>query len=81
LRVEIITLPTGAADVEVLIENRSIGICGTDLQEYVKGLIFVPKNAEDNTAAPKVLSRKHGSVVRKVGMGVAHAKVGYRVSA
>ena len=80
LRVEDIPLPTEPADDEVVIKNRFVGICGTDLHEYAYGPIFVPKNAEGKTAAPQVLGHEYGGVVTKVGKGVTHVKVGDRVS-
>ncbi len=80
LRVEDIALPAEPAADEVVIENRFVGICGTDLHEYAYGPIFVPKNVEGKTAAPQVLGHEFGGTVTKVGAGVTHVKVGDRVS-
>ncbi|MFS8046550.1 2,3-butanediol dehydrogenase [Rhizobium sp. BR 314] len=67
---------------EVLIENRFCGICGTDLHEYAYGPIFVPKEPHPFTKAhgPQVLGHEFGGVVRAVGEGVSHVKIGDRVS-
>ena len=55
LRIEDIPLPTEPADDEVVIKNRFVGICGTDLHEYAYGPIFVPKDVDGNTAAPHMI--------------------------
>ena len=70
LRVEDIALPTEPAADEVVIENRFVGICGTDLHEYAYGPIFVPKNVEGKTAAPQVLGHEFGGTVTKVNVSV-----------
>ncbi|AUR01575.1 2,3-butanediol dehydrogenase [Phaeobacter inhibens] len=80
LRVEDIALPTDPAEDEVVIENRFVGICGTDLHEYAYGPIFVPQDEDGKTAAPQVLGHEYGGTVTKVGKGVTHVKVGDRVS-
>lgn len=80
LRIEDIAQPAEPAADEVVIANRFVGICGTDLHEYAYGPIFVPKNAEGQTAAPQVLGHEYGGTVTKVGAGVTHVKVGDRVS-
>jgi (R,R)-butanediol dehydrogenase / meso-butanediol dehydrogenase / diacetyl reductase len=80
LRIEDIPLPTQPADDEVVIKNRFVGICGTDLHEYAYGPIFVPKNAAGTTAAPQVLGHEYGGMVTKIGKNVTHVKVGDRVS-
>lgn len=80
LRIEDIAPPSAPADDEVVIKNRFVGICGTDLHEYAYGPIFVPKNSEGKPAAPQVLGHEYGGVVTKVGKGVTHVKLGDRVS-
>lgn len=80
LRIEDIPQPTNPADDEVVIKNRFVGICGTDLHEYSYGPIFVPKNADGKTAVPQVLGHEYGGVVTQVGKNVTHVKVGDRVS-
>ena len=66
LRVEDIAQPTEPADDEVVIQNRFVGICGTDLHEYAYGPIFVPKDAS-GAAVSQVLGHEYGGVVTKVG--------------
>lgn len=80
LRVEDIPQPTAPADDEVVIKNRFVGICGTDLHEYAYGPIFIPKDAATGTATLQVLGHEYGGVVSKVGKNVTHVKVGDRVS-
>jgi (R,R)-butanediol dehydrogenase/meso-butanediol dehydrogenase/diacetyl reductase len=74
--------PTTPADDEVVIENRFVGICGTDLHEYAYGPIFVPTEPHPYTkaAGPQVLGHEYGGVVAKVGKDVTHVTVGDRVS-
>lgn len=79
LRIEDIPQPTEPADDEVVIKNRFVGICGTDLHEYAYGPIFVPKDAS-GAATLQVLGHEYGGVVTKVGKKVTHVKVGDRVS-
>lgn len=80
LRIEDIALPTAPADDEVVIKNRFVGICGTDLHEYAYGPIFVPKDPATGAATLQVLGHEYGGVVTKVGKKVTHVKVGDRVS-
>ncbi|MBB6487169.1 2,3-butanediol dehydrogenase [Rhizobium lusitanum] len=82
LRIDDIAPPADPGPGEVLIENRFCGICGTDLHEYAYGPIFVPKEPHPFTKAhgPQVLGHEFGGVVRAVGEGVSHVKIGDRVS-
>lgn len=82
LRVEDIAKPGEPAADEVVIENRFVGICGTDLHEYAYGPIFVPKEPHPITgvSGPQVLGHEYGGVVTKVGKDVTHVQVGDRVS-
>ncbi len=80
LRIEDIALPTDPAADEVVIKNRFVGICGTDLHEYAYGPIFVPKDATTGVVTPQVLGHEYGGTVTKVGKTVTHVKVGDRVS-
>ncbi len=82
LRVEDIPQPAEPGPGQVLIKNRFCGICGTDLHEYAYGPIFVPKEPHPFTKAhgPQVLGHEFGGVVKAVGEGVSHVKVGDRVS-
>ncbi|NEI69040.1 zinc-binding dehydrogenase [Rhizobium lusitanum] len=82
LRIEDIPAPAKPGPGQVLIENRFCGICGTDLHEYAYGPIFVPKEPHPFTKAhgPQVLGHEFGGVVKAIGEGVSHVKVGDRVS-
>ncbi len=82
LRVEDIPQSAEPGPGQVLIKNRFCGICGTDLHEYAYGPIFVPKEPHPFTKAhgPQVLGHEFGGVVKAVGEGVSHVKVGDRVS-
>jgi len=79
LRVEDITLPAEPAADEVVVQNRFVGICGTDLHEYAHGPIFVPKDAS-GAGQVQVLGHEYGGTVTKIGSDVTHVKVGDRVS-
>ena len=83
LRVEDIPQPTAPGDDEVVIKNRFVGICGTDLHEYAYGPIFIPKEPHPFTGAhgPQVLGHEFGGVVTAVGAGVTHVQPGDRVAA
>jgi (R,R)-butanediol dehydrogenase / meso-butanediol dehydrogenase / diacetyl reductase len=82
LRHEDIADPTNPADDEVVIENRFVGICGTDLHEYAYGPIFVPTepHAFTKASSPQVLGHEFGGVVTKIGNDVSHVAVGDHVS-
>lgn len=82
LRVEEIARPGAPGPGEVLVRNRFVGICGTDLHEYSYGPIFIPKEPHPFTGAhgTQVLGHEFGGVVEAVGEGVAHVKPGDRVS-
>ncbi|WEX89895.1 2,3-butanediol dehydrogenase [Sinorhizobium garamanticum] len=82
LRIEDIPAPGKAAAGQVLIRNRFVGICGTDLHEYAYGPIFIPKEPHPFTGAhgPQVLGHEFGGVVEAVGDGVTSLCAGDRVS-
>ncbi len=67
---------------QVLIRNRFVGICGTDLHEYAYGPIFIPKEPHPYTGAhgSQILGHEFGGVVEAVGDGVSTVAVGDRVS-
>jgi (R,R)-butanediol dehydrogenase / meso-butanediol dehydrogenase / diacetyl reductase len=67
---------------EVLIRNRCVGICGTDLHEYAYGPIFIPVEPHPFTKAqaPQILGHEFGGVVEAIGVGVSSVKAGDRVS-
>ncbi|MBZ3695125.1 2,3-butanediol dehydrogenase [Phyllobacterium calauticae] len=83
LRLENIDAPSSAPQAgQVLIRNRFVGICGTDLHEYVSGPIFIPVEPHPFTRAsgPQILGHEFGGVVEAVGAGVTSVKPGDRVS-
>jgi (R,R)-butanediol dehydrogenase/meso-butanediol dehydrogenase/diacetyl reductase len=82
LLIEDIENPSDPGDDEVVIANRFVGICGTDLHEYAYGPIFVPKEPHPFTGSfgPQVLGHEFGGVVKKVGKDVKHVREGDRVS-
>ncbi|MCA1406251.1 2,3-butanediol dehydrogenase [Ensifer sp. IC3342] len=82
LRIEDIPAPEKPAAGQVLIRNRLVGICGTDLHEYAYGPIFIPKEPHPFTGAygPQVLGHEFGGVVEAVGDGVTSVRAGDRVS-
>ncbi|MCA1441386.1 2,3-butanediol dehydrogenase [Ensifer sp. IC4062] len=82
LRIEDIPTPEKPAAGQVLIRNRFVGICGTDLHEYAYGPIFIPKEPHPFTGAygPQVLGHEFGGVVEAVGDGVISVRAGDRVS-
>lgn len=62
-------------DDEVLVEVRSVGVCGSDVHYYEHGRIG-PYVVD----SPLVLGHEAGGVVAAVGAGVASLSVGQRVS-
>lgn len=81
LRLEEIAKPVPGPG-QVLVRNRFVGICGTDLHEYGMGPIFIPVTPHPFTGAsgPQVLGHEFGGVVEAVGEGVTLIAVGDRVS-
>jgi len=67
---------------QVLIRNRFVGICGTDLHEYAYGPIFIPSEPHPFTGAraPQILGHEFGGIVEAIGDGVNTIAVGDRVS-
>ena len=63
------------ADDEVLVEVRSVGVCGSDVHYYEHGRIG-PYVVD----SPLVLGHEAGGVVAAVGTGVSSLSVGERVS-
>jgi (R,R)-butanediol dehydrogenase/meso-butanediol dehydrogenase/diacetyl reductase len=82
LRLEEIPVPPQPGPGQVLIRNRFVGICGTDLHEYASGPIFIPKEPHPYSGAqlPQVLGHEFGGTVEAVGEGVTKVAVGDRVS-
>ncbi|MBP0582538.1 2,3-butanediol dehydrogenase [Labrys sp. LIt4] len=82
LRLEELPKPGQPAPGQVLIRNRFVGICGTDLHEYAYGPIFIPVEPHPFSGAsgPQVLGHEFGGVVEAVGAGVEAVKPGDRIS-
>ena len=82
LRLEELPKPDQPAPGQVLIRNRFVGICGTDLHEYAYGPIFIPVEPHpfSGTSGPQILGHEFGGVVEAVGEGVEAVKPGDRVS-
>ncbi|MDZ5452774.1 2,3-butanediol dehydrogenase [Labrys sp. ZIDIC5] len=82
LRLEELPKPGQPAPGQVLIRNRFVGICGTDLHEYAYGPIFIPVEPHPFSGAsgPQILGHEFGGVVEAVGEGVDAVKPGDRVS-
>jgi (R,R)-butanediol dehydrogenase / meso-butanediol dehydrogenase / diacetyl reductase len=74
--------PSNPLKGQVLIRNTFVGICGTDLHEYVSGPIFIPVEPHPftGTSGPQVLGHEFGGIVEAVGEGVTSVKPGDRVS-
>lgn len=82
LRVEDIPEPPRPGPGQVLIRNRHVGICGTDLHEYASGPIFIPTAPHPYSGAhgPQVLGHEFGGEVVAVGEGVTKVAPGDRVA-
>lgn len=82
LRIEDIPEPPRPGPGQVLIRNRYVGICGTDLHEYASGPIFIPTEPHPYSGAhgPQVLGHEFGGEVVAVGEGVTKVAPGDRVA-
>ena len=82
IRVEEIEEPRGLEAHELLIEPQSVGICGTDLHEYLAGPIVTPAEPHPMTGAtlPQVLGHELSGEVVDVGHEVRNARPGDRVA-
>ena len=67
---------------DVLVRPRSVGICGTDLHEYLAGPIVTPTAPHPLTGAtlPQILGHEFAGDVKAVGAEVTHVAPGDRVS-
>ena len=56
---------------QVLVRNRFVEICGTDLHDYSYGPIFVPTTPHpfNGVSGPQILGHEFGGVVEAVGAG------------
>lgn len=82
LRIEDIPRPAKPGPGQVVLRNRFVGICGTDLHEYSYGPIFIPTQPHPFTGASgvQVLGHEFGGVIEAVGDGVTSVSVGDRVA-
>lgn len=82
LRIEEMARPGAPGPGQVLVRNRFVGICGTDLHEYSYGPIFIPVAPHPFTGAsgPQILGHEYGGIVEAVGTGVTTVRAGDRVS-
>lgn len=79
IRIEKYPDPKHPREDEVKIQISWCGICGTDLEEYVNGPIFIPvehPNPITGTRAPLVLGHEFIGTVVEVGAGVKDLSVG-----
>lgn len=82
LRLEEVETPKEPGPGQVVIRNRFVGICGTDLHEYASGPIFIPTAPHPFTGVtgPQTLGHEFGGQVVAVGPGVKSVTTGDRVS-
>ena len=82
LRIDDIAPPPEPGPKEVLLRNAYVGICGTDLHEYMAGPIFIPTEPHPLTGAkaPQILGHEFSGHVVAIGSEVTSVKVGDRVS-
>ncbi|WP_145145815.1 zinc-binding dehydrogenase [Roseomonas gilardii] len=82
LRVEEVPAPEGLGPKDVLLRNSFVGICGTDLHEYLAGPIFIPTKPHPRTGAkaPQILGHEYSGRVIAIGAEVTMVRPGDRVS-
>ncbi|KAL8702924.1 MAG: hypothetical protein Q9201_003904 [Fulgogasparrea decipioides] len=81
IRLEQIEVPT-CGKGQVMVKPAYVGICGTDLHEYMGGPNIIPTTPHPITKekAPLTLGHEFSGVVEEVGEGVEDIKIGQRVS-
>ncbi|KIN03268.1 hypothetical protein OIDMADRAFT_120325 [Oidiodendron maius Zn] len=80
IRLEEIPIPVcGRGQVKV--RPAFVGICGTDLHEYLEGAYLIPTAPHPHTGeqAPVVIGHEFGGTVSEVGEGISGLQVGQRV--
>ena len=73
--------PPGPGDVQVQV--RWCGICGTDLEEWLSGPVFIPATGPhplNGARAPLILGHEFVGVVAAAGDGVTGPLPGQRVA-
>jgi len=83
IRVETVPDPGEPGPGDVVIRVGACGICGTDLEEYRDGPLFIPVDAPNpltGRMAPLILGHEFAGEVVAVGKGVKNFKVGDRLA-
>lgn len=83
IRIEEVPEPGAPGPGEVVIKVGACGICGTDLEEYRDGPLFIPvdePNPLTGRKAPLILGHEFAGEVVEVGRGVVDFKVGDRIA-
>ena len=83
IRIEDVPVPSAPGPGEVIIKVGACGICGTDLEEYRAGPLFIPvdkPNPLTHKQAPLILGHEFAGEVVEVGQGVTEFKVGDRLA-
>ncbi|MBX3002290.1 MAG: alcohol dehydrogenase catalytic domain-containing protein [Caldilineaceae bacterium] len=83
IRVEEVPEPGAPGPGEVIIRVGACGICGTDLEEYRDGPLFIPvdePNPLTGRKAPLILGHEFAGEVVDVGRGVVDFKLGDRIA-
>ncbi len=83
VRVEEVPEPGAPEPDEVILKVSACGICGTDLEEYRAGPLFIPVGAPNpltGRQAPIILGHEFAGEVVAVGRDVTRLKVGDRVA-
>jgi (R,R)-butanediol dehydrogenase/meso-butanediol dehydrogenase/diacetyl reductase len=83
VRVEEVPEPSAPGPGEIIIKVSACGICGTDLEEYRAGPLFIPvgePNPLTGRMAPVILGHEFAGEVVEVGRGVTQFRSGDRVA-
>ena len=83
VRVEEVPPPPPPGPGELQLQVRWCGICGTDLEEWLSGPVFIPAAVPHpltGTRAPLILGHEFAGVVVAVGAGVTGPLPGQRVA-
>ncbi|HXF63228.1 MAG TPA: 2,3-butanediol dehydrogenase [Caldilineaceae bacterium] len=83
IRVEETPEPSAPGPGEVIIRVGACGICGTDLEEYRAGPLFIPVDAPNpltGRKAPLILGHEFAGEVVETGRGVTSFKAGDRLA-